>query len=336
MYCLPAYTARRAERAQEHQNRELHAAEQTRAREHEQLVAGIKRCERWLDDCCRPLYDGLSHVVNTRGACCEDIVVLLEKSNPDLVASMVSLCVRNPLFVISEDGRATFMKKHVWEGPEHLDEGLTRAFGAAFKAAPSVVAFVISYSDAAIAMSQPYNREFPVQVMKVLEADPSADVAVLYRRYVTVVLMPLLNRVSAILNAHSSSMEWPSKVWLREKYPAEIWDAFANQFFGIRWISYAAMFERIVDEWKDGVFSSVCPSAGMPVGGLAQSINQSRLQGEAKLGELIGVSKPSSLLFCWLIFCLHIPVLRDVLQMTTESEVTGSAFVASMMQAKGD
>ena len=50
-YLVQAYTARRAEQSTAAQAQELHLHEQTRQREHEQMLAQISRTDRWLDDC---------------------------------------------------------------------------------------------------------------------------------------------------------------------------------------------------------------------------------------------------------------------------------------------
>ena len=50
-YLVQAYTARRAEQSTAVHAQELHLHEQTRQREHEQMLAQIGRTDRWLDDC---------------------------------------------------------------------------------------------------------------------------------------------------------------------------------------------------------------------------------------------------------------------------------------------
>eukprot|EP01052_Picozoa_sp_SAG31_P004508 SAG31_NODE_187_length_20848_cov_22.521953_14_plen_271_part_00 len=52
-YLVQAYTARRAEQSTAAQAQELHLHEQTRQREHEQMLSQIGRTDRWLDDCAR-------------------------------------------------------------------------------------------------------------------------------------------------------------------------------------------------------------------------------------------------------------------------------------------
>ena len=52
-YLVQAYTARRAEQSTAAQAQELHLHEQTRQREHEQMLAQIARADRWLDECAR-------------------------------------------------------------------------------------------------------------------------------------------------------------------------------------------------------------------------------------------------------------------------------------------
>ena len=52
-YLVQAYTALRAEQSTAAQAQELHLREQTRQREHEQMLSQIARADRWLDDCAR-------------------------------------------------------------------------------------------------------------------------------------------------------------------------------------------------------------------------------------------------------------------------------------------
>ena len=52
-YLVQAYTARRAEQSATAQAHERHQHEQTRQREHEQMLSQITRTDRWLDECAR-------------------------------------------------------------------------------------------------------------------------------------------------------------------------------------------------------------------------------------------------------------------------------------------
>eukprot|EP01052_Picozoa_sp_SAG31_P047487 SAG31_NODE_9527_length_1263_cov_5.292955_1_plen_251_part_00 len=62
-YLVQAYTARRAEQSTAAQAQELHLHEQTRQREHEQMLSQIARADRWLDDCARIIASVLSFCV---------------------------------------------------------------------------------------------------------------------------------------------------------------------------------------------------------------------------------------------------------------------------------
>ena len=62
-YLVQAYTARRAEQSTAAQAQELHLHEQTRQREHEQMLSQIARADRWLDDCARIVASVLSFCV---------------------------------------------------------------------------------------------------------------------------------------------------------------------------------------------------------------------------------------------------------------------------------
>eukprot|EP01052_Picozoa_sp_SAG31_P013553 SAG31_NODE_817_length_11849_cov_6.737362_5_plen_133_part_00 len=52
-FLVQAHTERRAQQSATIQVQELHQHEQTRQREHEQMLSQIARTDRWLDDCAR-------------------------------------------------------------------------------------------------------------------------------------------------------------------------------------------------------------------------------------------------------------------------------------------
>eukprot|EP01052_Picozoa_sp_SAG31_P018765 SAG31_NODE_1342_length_8700_cov_12.667829_12_plen_299_part_00 len=71
-YLVQAYTARRSEQSTAAQAQELHLREQTRQREHEQMLSQIGRTDRWLDDCARLDASVLSCCVGSIPACGRD------------------------------------------------------------------------------------------------------------------------------------------------------------------------------------------------------------------------------------------------------------------------
>eukprot|EP01052_Picozoa_sp_SAG31_P005056 SAG31_NODE_217_length_19988_cov_53.300820_5_plen_292_part_00 len=100
-YLVQAYTARRAEQSTAAQAQELHLHEQTRQREHEQMLSQIARTDRWLDDCARsdasvlPCCVGLYLLVGATD--CPRIVDLLVGRLSATHAAALVHCLRAPV-----------------------------------------------------------------------------------------------------------------------------------------------------------------------------------------------------------------------------------------------
>ena len=60
------------------------------------------------------------------------------------------------------------------------------------------------------------------------------------------------------------------------------------------WAAYQMSFEYLVEQWRQGIFTRVRPSALMPYGGLFQTLGWSQQRGEAKQAELVGTTTPAS------------------------------------------
>ena len=85
--------------------------------------------------------------------------------------------------------------------------GLTHVFATHTSAAATPAAYSIRWFDAFEAVSQPFTQELPHAIMDTIAADPTSSIAVKYRHYVKTVLLPLCQRVTAILRAHSAVIE---------------------------------------------------------------------------------------------------------------------------------
>lgn len=89
-YVVQAYLAHQADQSAHERDHELHKAELQRQREHEQMIAQIKRTDHWLDDCCRPMAVALSTAAHVRGNFVCELCAELEQSRPELVTAMLA------------------------------------------------------------------------------------------------------------------------------------------------------------------------------------------------------------------------------------------------------
>ena len=62
----------------------------------------------------------------------------------------------------------------------------------------------------------------PEPILKVIVSDPTTELARSYRRFVRVIMLPEIERISTILAAHSSIVDLPDKEWFKQKYPDEV------------------------------------------------------------------------------------------------------------------
>ena len=85
--------------------------------------------------------------------------------------------------------------------------GLTHVFAQITFAAATPAAYSIRYFNAFESVSQPFTQELPHAIVDVIAADPTSSIAVKYRNYVKTVLLPLCQRVTGILRAHSAVIE---------------------------------------------------------------------------------------------------------------------------------
>ena len=85
---------------------------------------------------------------------------------------------------------------------------LTHVFANHNFALATPAAYSIRVFDAfEVTQSQPFTHELPHAIMDIIAADPTSSIAVKYRNYVKTVLLPLCQRVTGILRAHSAVIE---------------------------------------------------------------------------------------------------------------------------------
>eukprot|EP01051_Picozoa_sp_SAG22_P018479 SAG22_NODE_3121_length_1922_cov_1.937466_1_plen_441_part_00 len=286
-YVVQAHTARRSERAQEERAVKQHTAEQARQREHQMMTAQIQRTHQALDQCCRPVQNDVMSMAFARVALVQEIVVKLEASHPDTVAEMVSLAT---VAEIQPDGslRSKSSGNLMWI-PNPPPE-LTCAVGKHDLAAPSATSCAISTHDYMSVWSKPYCLELPNGIIAIIAAEPTGEVAGMYRSYVRHTMMPLFRQVSDMLRDYAAYVELPPKDWLEKTFPEMSWRNFTHSIFVQHWVSYALSFERILSEWSDGIFGSIRPGFVQPMGSMLRTLAWTHERAEVKQGELIGMT----------------------------------------------
>ena len=286
-FVVQAHTARRAERAQEQQAMEVHAAEQARQREHQMMTAQIERTHKALDQCIRPVGNDIYTMVLSRMTMVQQIVSKMEVSHPDAVEDMLAFVTT---YEHHPDGTVTSATsgKLVWT-PNPPPE-LTRALAKPDMAAPSGAACLIYGHDGFVCISKPYCFEMPDAILATVAAEPTGEIAEMYRGYVRHTLMPLFRRVAKILQEFSAYVELPTKEWLEKTYPEMSWRSFTNAVFVIQLYDYTISFERILADWSHGNVKSVRPGCGQPIGAMLRTFVWSQEKAEAKQAELIGMT----------------------------------------------
>jgi hypothetical protein len=255
------------------------------------MVAQIERTERWLDQCCRPVFHGLKTIGWARYSYVQDAVFEMETSHPEAVAAMLSFSTAIWIGLgIGEDGKMrSFRSRKVFWEPD-VPAQLTGIFGDYIGGAPSAAAVSIYLADAFSTHRQPYCFELPQTILDVVAANPAGAIAESYYRYVRTALVPGVRAVGELLKAHAATIEWPPIEWLAEQFPDVPWSARSNASFGEQWTGYARSWGRVLAQWDAENFTIVRPAGPMPFAGLQRAIDWSRTRGEAKQRELIGMT----------------------------------------------
>ena len=216
----------------------------------------------------------------------------LEVSHPDVVEQMLSFVT---MFKRHPDGTVTSSSsgKLVWT-PNPPPE-LTRAMVKADMAAPSAAACSISGHDLLFCVSKPFCFEMPDAILAIIAAEPTGEIAEMYRGYVRHTLLPLFRRVATKLQEYSAYVELPPKDWLEKTYPEMSWRNSTNSVFIQFSYEYTVSFERILSEWTNGNFKSIRPGVAQPIGGMFRTVAWSQERAEAKQAELIGMTAVNEL-----------------------------------------
>ena len=84
---------------------------------------GLQRTDRWLDECCRPIFTLLVTMSQSRVAAVKGFVTMLEKSDPQVVEAMLELEKNDPKIMGGWGTKRPFFSD---DGPPKLEEQLTR------------------------------------------------------------------------------------------------------------------------------------------------------------------------------------------------------------------
>eukprot|EP01052_Picozoa_sp_SAG31_P022574 SAG31_NODE_1800_length_7238_cov_4.818602_10_plen_222_part_00 len=154
----------------------------------------------------------------------------------------------------------------------------------------SAATFVVPNADITIYMPQPMCRELPTAIFTHMAANPTSLVAHRFRLYARHVLVPSMQRISDIYEAHGSVVEMPSRAWLEERFQDMGWSTLPPNFFHEMWIAWTGAWRLLLAEWEQGDLSAVQPggAAWNTHGGLKAVNDWSIARGEQRQQELIG------------------------------------------------
>eukprot|EP01052_Picozoa_sp_SAG31_P045539 SAG31_NODE_8355_length_1466_cov_2.194587_1_plen_301_part_00 len=218
-----------------------------------------------------------------------EAVATLEITHPDAVARMTAFA--QPLYSLGEDGSVTSKStgKVMFWGKSA--PAITRVSHAAPQVHHSANAFMIIVVHMGCTATPAYSEILPTTILDVI-GDDASDLAVRYRRFVRITLVPLLRRVADILELHGFTIELPSKSWLETKYPEEPWFVQSADFYLRWWRQLVHGWERLLIQWADDDHSDHLPALHqLPWAGLCAIITWSLERGKQKQTELIGMTK---------------------------------------------
>eukprot|EP01052_Picozoa_sp_SAG31_P025734 SAG31_NODE_2276_length_6028_cov_44.362287_2_plen_464_part_00 len=291
-YLIQALTARRAQQVAAETAQEQQVADEARERLHQQMAAQIKRIDRSLDDCCRPLSLVLSNIHYGLAFCVSDAVTYMHANQPEMVAHMMEQSKGMSTY-ISEDGTKVISARSgriLWDEATTRASRLLEVADTSTKIYRSAVGshFGILYSG--IVMSQPFACEIPEVIVAHIADDPTSVLAARYRRFVRHSLLPCMREAARLMRSHAALMELPPTEWLKSRFPAEPWGIAPPSIYLFVWFTRMQMWEALLVEWERGEFGAVLPSeiVSFTLGGLTAINNWAITRGEGHQRELIG------------------------------------------------
>ena len=178
------------------------------------VAADVGGSRRWLDDCCRPIKLARWSLEWARQNFIMSATVELASSAPEALATMVEQCKPTQLG-LSADGTQMISLRSgrvLWDAATRPD-GLTHAYGTNTEASDSAAAALVNAADTFFATSEPWSKLLPTVILDCIDADPTAPLAKRFRLCARHTLLPGLQRVSGLLEAHSAVVEVPPTEW---------------------------------------------------------------------------------------------------------------------------
>eukprot|EP01052_Picozoa_sp_SAG31_P028055 SAG31_NODE_2674_length_5267_cov_13.467492_7_plen_278_part_00 len=183
----------------------------------------MKRIDRALDDCSRPISLLISKIQNALSCYVGETITDIERIDPGMT-ELIKGSIR-----VDRDGNGTTAtstrsNRVLWDASSSQAAGILRAEANHTATFDSAAAAAIATFYSAIMMSQPYAREIPGAVTSYLDHDPISPAAARLRLFIRHGFVPDLRAVAALLRTHAAAtMELPPTAWLKSKFPAESW-----------------------------------------------------------------------------------------------------------------
>eukprot|EP01052_Picozoa_sp_SAG31_P050216 SAG31_NODE_11360_length_1039_cov_1.084043_1_plen_217_part_10 len=189
-------------------------------------------------------------------------------------------------------------------------------------AVDSAAAWVIAMSDVFTWMSQPFCKELPASILGHLAADPTTPLASRVRLHMRHSLLPDMQRVQELLDAHGALVETPSVAWMEEQFPHGKWNQNHTRFYHDWWYGRKRAWEALIAEWQSGNLSVISPpGALLPLRALVAMNEWTILRGQELQRELIG--------------CEFVHAIRDRVY-SSKLKICAAAALARSMTAQAE
>lgn len=162
-------------------------------------------------------------------------------------------------------------------------------------AQPTASALVVETHDLYVSVSQPFCFELPTGIFDVISAEPTGELADMYRGYVHNTIMPMVRGVADTLRRHAAHVEFPPKEWLENTFPEINWRSNTNAYLLQCWLTYVSSYERAMAEWNNGNFTSLRPNTVLPFAGLQRTMMWSQEKAQQRQVDLIGMTSVAEL-----------------------------------------
>eukprot|EP01052_Picozoa_sp_SAG31_P028854 SAG31_NODE_2821_length_5040_cov_14.991500_3_plen_179_part_00 len=131
--------------------------------------------------------------------------------------------------------------------------------------------------------------ELPTAIHDHIAADPTASLAHQFRLYVRHTLLPSMQRIQGLMDAHGALVELPPISFLMERFPSGLWHATSPTIYRDLWAVRTGLWEALIAGWDAGGFGRVIPYAGAFPNSGFETVNDWAIQrNEDRQRELIG------------------------------------------------